>query len=55
MGFKPAVFELCAAIARQISVFEFNRPLGFELLSDAIGLLEDHMRSSRQSLTARAQ
>jgi hypothetical protein len=44
MGFKPAAFVVCAAAARDVPVFRFSRPMGFDVLDEGIGLLEDHMR-----------
>jgi hypothetical protein len=44
MGYKPHVFRLCATAADNVPVFRFSRPLGFDLLSKGVDLLEDHMR-----------
>ena len=46
MGYKPAAFAFCAATARAVPVFRFNRPMGFNLLAKGIDVLEDHLRAS---------
>ncbi len=43
MGSKPAVFALCAVIARQVPVYRFRRQLGFDALARAIDCLEAHL------------
>jgi hypothetical protein len=43
MGFKPAAFVICAAVAREVPVFRFSRRLGFDALHDGIESLEDHL------------
>jgi hypothetical protein len=43
MGQKPAVFALCSALARQVQVFRFSRPLGFDLINEGVDLLEVHL------------
>jgi hypothetical protein len=43
MGFKSAAFVVCAAAARDVPVFRFSRPMGFDVLDEGIALLEDHM------------
>jgi hypothetical protein len=47
MGFKPAAFALCAAVARDVPVFRFSRPLGFNVLREGMELLGDHLRGLR--------
>lgn len=44
MGRKADAFAICAAIAAQIPVFQFRRPLGFDVLREGIDILEDHLR-----------
>jgi hypothetical protein len=44
MGYKPAAFVVCAAAARDVPVFRFSRPLGFDTLHEGVEFLEDHMR-----------
>jgi hypothetical protein len=44
MGFKPAAFIVCAAVARDIPVFQFSRPMGFDALCEGVEVLEDHLR-----------
>jgi hypothetical protein len=44
MGFGPAAFAACAAVAKNVPVFRFSRPIGFELLHESIEFLEDHLR-----------
>jgi hypothetical protein len=44
MGLKPAAFVVCAATARDVPVFRFSRPLGFDILHEGVEFLEDHMR-----------
>jgi hypothetical protein len=46
MGRKPAIFALCVAMARQVPVFQFSRPMGFEVLDQGIEALEDHLRDN---------
>ena len=43
LGYKPHAFGVCAAAARDVPVFRFSRPLGFDVLSPCIDLLEDHL------------
>jgi hypothetical protein len=43
MGRKPAIFSLCAAIAREVPVYRFRRQLGFDALDAAIEYLEAHL------------
>ena len=40
LGYKPHVFTVCAAAARDVPVFQFSRPLDFDALSQSIELLE---------------
>ena len=47
MGAKPAIFSLCAAIARQVPIYEFRRPLSFEGLPTALDILERHLDDAR--------
>jgi len=44
LGCKPAVFDICAAMARDIPVFQFSRPMAFETLSEGVKVLEDHLQ-----------
>ena len=43
LGYKPHVFMVCAAAARDVPVFRFSRPLDFGALSQSIELLENHL------------
>ena len=43
LGYKPHAFKVCAAAARDVPVFRFTRPLGFEALDQGIQLLENHL------------
>jgi hypothetical protein len=43
MGSKPAIFALCALIARRVPVYRFRRQLGFDALPGAIDCLEAHL------------
>jgi hypothetical protein len=43
MGAKPAIFSLCALMARQVPVYRFRRQLGFDALGRAIDCLEAHL------------
>jgi hypothetical protein len=47
MGAKPAIFSLCAAIAQQVPIYEFRRPLSFEGLPTALDILERHLDDAR--------
>ncbi len=47
MGHKPAAFVVCAAVARDVPVFRFSRPMGFDVLRQGIKFLEDHLRDIR--------
>lgn len=47
MGQKPAAFRVCAAVARNVPVFRFNRPMGFDVLQQGIDFLEAHLRDIR--------
>lgn len=47
MGFKPAAFIACAAVARDVPVFRFSRPRGFNTLRQGLEFLEDHLRDIR--------
>jgi hypothetical protein len=49
MGHKPTAFALCAAAARDVPVFRFSRPLGFDVLDEGIEFLEDHLHDTRVS------
>ncbi len=42
MGVKPAIFALCADIARRVPVFRFQRQIGFDALPGALDCLEAH-------------
>jgi hypothetical protein len=44
MGHKPTAFALCAAVARDVPVFRFSRPLGFGVLDEGVEFLQDHLR-----------
>lgn len=44
MGRRPATFALCAALARQVPVFQFTRPMGFDALHAGVEVLENHLR-----------
>ena len=44
LGYKPQVFKFSAAAARDVPVFQFSRPLGFNCLGKSIELLENHLR-----------
>lgn len=46
MGLKPAIFQLCARMARHVPVFRFARPMRFERLQSSIDLLTGHLRNS---------
>jgi energy-coupling factor transporter ATP-binding protein EcfA2 len=39
MGRKSAIFEFCARMARQVSVFRFRRPMGFDVLQSGMDVL----------------
>jgi hypothetical protein len=43
MGYKPAVFAVCAAVARDVPVFRFSRSLDFSALEETVAILEDHL------------
>jgi hypothetical protein len=43
MGYKPHAFTVCAAAARDVQVFCFSRPFGFDALGHSIDLLEKHL------------
>jgi hypothetical protein len=43
MGLKAGAFMVCAAAAREVPVFRFTRPLGFEALEATINFLEAHL------------
>lgn len=47
IGCKPIVFGVCASMANQLPVFQFSRPLCFEVLHQGIDILEDHLRDIR--------
>jgi len=44
LGYKPRAFSVCAAAARDVQVFRFRRPRGFDALSHGLDLLESHIR-----------
>jgi hypothetical protein len=44
MGHKPAAFVVCSAAARDVPVFRFSRPMGFDALHKGVDFLENHMR-----------
>ena len=43
MGLKADAFGVCAAMAREVPLFEFSRPRGFDVLSQTIDRLEAHL------------
>jgi hypothetical protein len=43
MGYMSQVFALCAAGARDVPVFRFSRPVGFDRMNQGIDLLESHI------------
>jgi hypothetical protein len=47
MGYKPAAFVACAAVARDVPVFQFSRPMSFDALRQGVDFLEDHLRDIR--------
>jgi hypothetical protein len=48
LGYKPRVFRACAAAARNVPVFRFSRPLDFDVLTQGIELLEDHIQNKSE-------
>jgi hypothetical protein len=46
MGYRPTIFSLCATVARQIPIFSFSRPIGFEELQGGLNILEDHLNAT---------
>jgi hypothetical protein len=46
MGYKPAAFMACAAVAGSVPVFRFTRPLGFDALAEALNLLKAHIHAN---------
>jgi hypothetical protein len=46
LGYKPHVFNICAAAARNVPVFRFSRPRDFHALAAGIEVLEDHIRNN---------
>ena len=44
LGYQPHAFTVCAAAARDASVFRFSRSLDFAALDQGIELLESHLR-----------
>ncbi len=44
MGRKSTLFTVCAAVARDVPVFRFSRPLGFNMLPEGLDVLEEHLR-----------
>jgi hypothetical protein len=47
LGYKPHAFKVCAAAARQVSVFRFNRPNDLNALEESVAFLEDHLHDKR--------
>ena len=45
IGLKPAVFRLCARIAKDVSVFRFSRPKDLRFLREGVDFLEDHLHN----------
>jgi energy-coupling factor transporter ATP-binding protein EcfA2 len=45
---KPAAFAICAAMARQLPLFQFSRQMRFEVLNEAVELLERHLLDEQQ-------
>jgi hypothetical protein len=46
LGYKPHAFKFCATAARDVSVFQFSRPLGFKFLDQGIESLDNHLRNT---------
>jgi len=44
MGKQATLFTVCTAVARDVPVFRFNRPLGYDMLPEALDVLEQHLR-----------
>jgi len=47
MGRKANLFVTCAAAAREVAVYRFSRPLGFQILPDVLKVLEEHLHELR--------
>ena len=47
MGRKANLFVTCAAAAREVPVYRFSRPLGFQILPDVLKVLEEHLHELR--------
>jgi hypothetical protein len=47
MGRKANLFVACAAAAREVPVYRFSRPLGFQILPDVLKVLEEHLHELR--------
>jgi hypothetical protein len=43
MGYKPTAFVVCAAAARDVSVFRFSRRREFDALDETVRALENHL------------
>src|SRR5262249_27834518 len=46
-GHKATAFALCAVTARDVPVFRFSRPLGFDVLDEGVEFLQDHLHDIR--------
>ena len=44
MGKQASLFTVCAAVARDVPVYRFSRPLGFDMLPEGLDVLEQHLR-----------
>ena len=50
MGKKTTLFTVCAAVARDVPVFRFSRPLGFDMLPEGLDVLEEHLRDDNSGI-----
>jgi hypothetical protein len=46
MGKQATLFAVCTAAARDVPVFRFSRPLGYDMLPEALDVLEEHLRDN---------
>jgi hypothetical protein len=46
MGRQQAIFSRCAPLARHVPVFEFDRPIGFDLLGEGVEFLLRHIEQA---------
>ena len=44
MGPKANLFVICMAAAREVPVYRFIRPLGFDALREVVEVFEEHLR-----------